>query len=79
MYEIMEETEVQKVSLESGSADYIVLLPQGVSFAGKKNYEINLCGADMHNVHGSHIKCAHKKLIFWCICQQRRSAFLRRN
>jgi len=49
MYEIMEETEVQKVSLESGSADYIVLLPQAISFAGKKNYEINLCGADMRS------------------------------
>ena len=49
MYEVMEETQVETVSLDGSSADYIVLLPQGVLFAGKKNYEINLCGAAMRS------------------------------
>lgn len=45
MYEILEETQTQTIAQNGVSADYIVLLPQGVLFAGKKNYETNLCGA----------------------------------
>lgn len=47
MYEIMEQTQTEKVDVAGGNVDYVVLLNKSVCFAGKKAYDYLVCGESL--------------------------------